>query len=268
MRAALHRLISQYGVAIRLAEFALIVAFFVAAWTLGGDMFLAAGMIVMGVLVGLFAIATAPNLTDAQKYRWSGILLSVFIGEAGLLNWHAHPKETELAVRWVVQKAAPYRQFVIGLAIGLLIGPTIRRWGAFWERCRYWLEWCFALLSLIWDCRPGIRRVANGFARIFAHERSKIVQSSSPMHLDTVRLEWTPKHKVYIRYDRQDEIMIFREDTESKEELLIIYEVWGRKMFWATLRKWREMDAVRQHLEFKKMRRAQIEMKPSRVREP
>lgn len=267
-RPAISAFISRNGVVVRTVEFGLVAAFAIAAWSTGGDMMLAMPLIGFGAVLGLIVLATAPNLTSSQKQLWSGVLCLFFAAEALFLNWHTHSKETEGAALWALKTIAPYWQLVFGFLLGFLAALSLDHWGNIWGRFRFGLEWSRAATWLLWNTRPGVRRVTYGFSLLLAGETSKHVTTSAPVHTDTVRLEWTPKDKVYLRQAVPGTLLIMRTHHLEREDVRILYEVWGRRHFRATIKQWREMNVIQLHLNFKKMVRDAAQKDPLPAYEP
>jgi hypothetical protein len=150
---------------------------------------------------------------------------------------------------------APYQYFLLGTAFGIFFALTIGYWPKIRVRLfRSWL-WVRALLWLIWELRPGKRRIAFGGVRLMPSEIHKTIESGAPVDTSSVEIKWWPENEFYCCHLTPTQISIARVNRYDSSSTLVHYEVWGRRKFLATLRHWRNTDLLSNYLAFKQMQK-------------
>ena len=163
------------------------------------------------------------------------------------------PGGMEAAISKVIAVTAPLHPFLLGASVGMILAFAIGYWDKLVPAVRLWLEWCRAICWLLWNCRPGMRRVSYNTVWLRAGEATRVHKISAPVHSDTVRLEWQPKEKVNLRYTDSGIVTIRRINDPAPADITVAYEIWGHRAFWETLKIWRATSSIGLHLSYQKM---------------
>ena len=150
-----------------------------------------------------------------------------------------------------VTMTAPLHPLLLGVSIGMFIALTIGYWGTIatrGHRCRVWTREIWNLMfATDGNTNPAngpITRLLLGGDVWFEPDcASKDIQITAFIDVRYAEVKWWPRDQFYCKITGPSSISIRRLD-QGLGRLMVAYEIWGRLLFWRTIREWRNTDRI------------------------
>lgn len=194
-----------------------------------------------------------------RKYLWGGFLGAVALGPSQwlfkeLLGWQ-FGKLLDAAERgegplyalfsWGLEMLIPNQDIFTGISIGIGFSLLVTYWPLLRFKARRSAKWAALFLGAAWRSRPGHRLLTwGGGAKLLPGVQHKIFDTV-PFDISTaeIRNQSNPS-AVYLEVIASGKIRAIRLNKESEDVLITRYQLWGRPLFWASIRRAWKMDSV------------------------
>lgn len=149
------------------------------------------------------------------------------------------------ALQWSIAMLTEYQDILRGISIGIGFSLLVTYWPLLRFKARRSAKWAVLFLRAAWRSRPGHRLLTwGGGAKLLPGVQHKIFDTV-PFDISTaeIRNQSNPS-AVYLEVIASGKIRAIRLHKESEDVLITRYQLWGRPLFWASIRRAWKMDSV------------------------
>jgi hypothetical protein len=145
---------------------------------------------------------------------------------------------------WGGTMLTAYQDVLLGIGIGLSIAVLIVQWPLIKVKVRRGVKWTWLFLQIAWKSRPGYRRLT-------LRSQMKLLRGvqSGEFHTvlfdtSTARFENKSNEMVRLEVARPGVIRVSRVLGNNEDVSRVEFELWGRALFWASIKKAWASDQV------------------------
>lgn len=150
------------------------------------------------------------------------------------------------ALQWSIAMLTEYQDILRGISIGIGFSLIVTYWPLLKLKIRRSFKWIGLFVGVAWKSRPGYRRLTwGGGIKLLSGVQSKIFDTV-PFDVSTTRFEREDNPtRVYLEVISPGKIRASRRAQVGVDDVLIAkFELWGRPLFWASIRKAWKSDIV------------------------
>lgn len=146
---------------------------------------------------------------------------------------------------WGGAMLTAYQDVLLGIGIGLSIAVLIVQWPLIKVKATRTIRWAWLFLQIAWKSRPGHRRIAwGGGIKLLPGVRNRTFDT---LPFDTATAEIRNQSNpaaVYVEVLSSGRIRAIRLQGADDGVLITRYELWGRPLFWASIKRAWKSDIV------------------------
>lgn len=148
-------------------------------------------------------------------------------------------------VAWGHTMLTANQDVLLGVGIGLGIALAVIYWPLVKVKARRSLKWTALFFRAAWRSRPGYRRLTwGGGVKLLSGVRTKTFDTVPfDMSNAQIRNQSNPA-AVHLEIIASGRLRASRQNDDEVQVLIARYELWGRPLFWATIKKAWKSDIV------------------------